>query len=115
MAQVEKLVTEAWQATDPDPIVLARGDAVVVGGRDEEWPGFVWCEAPTGRSGWVPAAFLDTPEGRTARATRASSARELTLAAGERVEILESIAGWSWSRTSGGATGWLPDRILGAI
>jgi hypothetical protein len=114
MTQNRKLVTEAWKATYPEPIELATGDAVVVGRRDAEWPEFVWCDAETGRSGWVPAAFLDTPEDAEATTTRAYSARELTATAGEPVEVLESAAGWSWCRTPRGTTGWLPDRVLAA-
>lgn len=115
MAPDRKQVIEAWEATYPEPIALAAGDTVVVGRRDDEWPEFVWCDAPTGRSGWVPAAFLDTPEGPEARATRAYSARELTASPEALVEVLESAAGWSWCRTGEGATGWLPDRILTAV
>lgn len=112
MAQRWKLVTEGWDATYSEPIVLREGDAVVVGRRDAEWPGFVWCDAEAGRAGWVPAAFLDTPDAETANAIREYSARELTVAAGELVDVLESTAGWSWCCSSGGSTGWLPDRVL---
>jgi len=115
MAQNWKLVTEEWEATYPEPIELAAGDTVVVGRRDEEWPDFVWCDASTGRSGWVPAAFLDTPNAAEATAIRAYSARELTVAAGEQVEVLESAAGWSWCRTATSTAGWVPDRVLAAL
>lgn len=114
MTHNRKLVAEGWKTTYPEPIELAAGDTVVVGRRDGEWPEFVWCDADTGRSGWVPADFLDTPDGVEAAATRAYSGRELTAAAGEPVDVLESAAGWSWCRTRDGSTGWLPDRVLAA-
>jgi hypothetical protein len=36
------------------------GDAVIVGRRDEEAPGWIWCEhATSGLAGCVPEVFLD--------------------------------------------------------
>lgn len=37
---------------------------------------------------------------------------ELTVHAGDRVEILRRLAAWSWCRDGSGGEGWVPDAYL---
>jgi SH3-like domain-containing protein len=91
----------------PDPICFAAGESLVLGGRDTEWPQFVWATDARGRSGWVHESRLDG-----AVAVRDYDARELAADAGARVQLLEEAGGWWWSRDARGECGWLPAREL---
>ena len=48
------------------------------------------------------------PAPRQAPARRDYDARELTVAAGERVECLETVGGWHLCRAADGRVGWVP-------
>jgi SH3-like domain-containing protein len=94
-----------------DPVRFARGESVLVGVRDSEWPEFVWATDAGGRSGWVHQRYLDGDHGE-ARATRDYTARELDATAGEEVHLIEEAGGWWWCENATGAQGWLPARDL---
>ena len=120
-------VTRAHAASSPDANRLRAGDRMIVGRRDTTWPEYVWCTAPDGREGWVPESLLRSAEapgpaaafgadgaapqpdaGRVALALRDYDARELTVAAGVRLEAFEEAGGWLWCRTKEGEYGWVP-------
>lgn len=107
------VVTEAWAASRADPVAVAVGDRVDHDGRRDDWDGhaWVWVAGPDGREGWVPGTVLAT-DGAGWRAGAAFDAAELTVAAGEAVEVLEATHGWSLCRAADGRRGWVPDRCL---
>lgn len=78
----------------------------MLGGRDDEYPGWIWATAPDGRSGWVPEHFL-TIEGDRGRSLRDYSAVELDVAEGSLVTVLEELLGWALVE-NGGRRGWVP-------
>ena len=85
-------VIKEWQPNYPDPIVLKAGETVAVEDRPSEWPGWIWCTAASGKSGWTPIAYLDRT-GDTARALHDYSAVELAVQPGDEVTLLESESG----------------------
>lgn len=99
---------EAWRATHEPALRVEAGERLAVGRRDDEWPGWVWCENAAGLGGWLPEEVVGG-----GRALAAFDARELTVAAGEALEPGERCAGWTWCRGARGAEGWVPDRCLG--
>jgi predicted enzyme related to lactoylglutathione lyase/SH3-like domain-containing protein len=105
-------IAGAHTASHTDPISLRPDDPVAVGRRSEEWPAFLWCTGPDGRSGWVLEEML-SPAAADRVAVAAYDARELTVAAGEVVEVVETAGGWSLCRAADGRSGWVPDAVLG--
>lgn len=95
----------------PDPIAFQAGEPVLVGARDTEWPGFLWCTDARGRVGWVHERYLGGDAG-TVSAVRDYDARELDARAGDIVELVEEAGGWWWSVDNNGRRGWLPVRDL---
>ncbi|MBL8297581.1 MAG: SH3 domain-containing protein [Rhodanobacteraceae bacterium] len=95
----------------PDPVCFVRGDAIVAGARDTEWPEFIWATDPAGRSGWVHQSYLSADRG-SVLGLRDYSARELDASAGERVRLIEQAGGWWWAENERGVQGWLPARDL---
>jgi len=95
----------------PDPIVIRAGDRLAVEERDSEWPGWLWCTAPTGKSGWVPERYLQR-HGQAATARRDYDATELTVHAGQVVTATTHEAGWRWCTDARGDSGWVPDEHL---
>jgi hypothetical protein len=108
---VRRTAIDDWTASRDDPVVLAAGDRVTVGRRDDTWPQYRWCIAPDGREGWVPDDVLEEkPEGWAAALPY--SARELTVRTGEQVEAIRFMADWWWCRNTAGDEGWVPERVL---
>jgi len=76
--------------------------------------GWVWCEAPDGRSGWAPRGWLAEAGGMwTAR--RDYDAIELTVAPGEVLEVVLEESGFYWARKETGETGWVPADHVSVI
>jgi len=95
------LAARAGEALVPDPARTATTDFL----------GWLWCRGPDGREGWVPEAWL-ARDGEAWRLLRDYSALELTLAEGQRVELLFSESGFLQVRTEAGEEGWVPDAVL---
>ena len=100
-------VTKAYTAQYSNPISFGAGEPVQVERGDPEYPGWFWCRA-SGREGWVHRSFLAACHGRTT-GVRAYSARELTVAEGDRAELLDRLDGWMFIRLDTEAEGWIPE------
>jgi hypothetical protein len=98
-----------------EPIRLELGDEVTVGERDTQWPAFVFVTAASGE-GWVPSRHLSADSG-TASVITPYNTKELDLAAGDEVDVLErdDASGWWWCRRADGAEGWVPVSALDPI
>jgi len=106
-------VLRAYQALYPDPLTVAPGDALRLGVCDQEYPGWVLATASNGKSGWIPEEFVDAV-GDFGKARRDFTSRELTVAAGEEVTLVERVSGWGWVRAGQGRAGWVPLHHLEA-
>ena len=98
----------------PDPIRLEAGDAVVLGRKDEQHPGWIWVISPTGNEGWAPESLIriDTPDSGVA--TNAYTARELDTQVGERLSCKSELHGWLWVENEKGESGWIPKESVRA-
>jgi hypothetical protein len=101
----------AYTRSYPDPIVMRAGDPLQAAQEDQEWPGWVWCTAADGRSGWVPVAYVDR-QGDRATARRDYSAIELSVAPGDELVAVVEESGWIWATNAQGETGWVPLQNL---
>jgi variant SH3 domain-containing protein len=90
-----------------DPIQVKRGDLLIVGEEDSEYPGWIWCENGQRKSGWVPDDCIET-DATGSRAKYDYSAVELRARVGERVFPIETKSGWVLCSNSDGDKGWLP-------
>ena len=100
-------VTKPYAAQYPDPISFEAGATVHVERDDPEYPGWFWCRGSSGKAGWVHRSFLEACSGTTT-GLRAYSAKELTVAGGERGRAIQQLDGWVYVRLDRGAEGWLP-------
>jgi len=88
-------------------LAAGRGEQLQCEARPSPWPGWLWCTAPDGRRGWVPAAWLEERDDDH-RLLRDYSAVELTVSVGETLEILRVESEWAWARKADGQCGWVP-------
>jgi uncharacterized protein YgiM (DUF1202 family) len=106
------LVVASYEPQYPDPLTLNSGDALkIVKRRDEEWPGWVFCETHSGKRGWVPETSIKI-DGEAAVAQQNYLAREVTVMEGEIVRIENVESGWAWVTNMTDATGWVPLKNL---
>jgi uncharacterized protein YgiM (DUF1202 family) len=97
-------VTKQWTAIYPQPLTIQAGEQLKVGRRDDEWPGWVWCETLAGVGGWMLERLLD----ENGCALNAYTARELTVQVGDELTVHTAESGWYWATTANGQSGWVP-------
>jgi hypothetical protein len=109
--RMTRTVTRAYTAQYSDPIAGSAGTRVRVIRQDDRYPGWWWCEAPTGHAGWVHERYVAiTGDEGTLRTQY--SAMELSAQLGEEVIVLEECGGWARVTDRLGRTGWLPLECL---
>jgi SH3-like domain-containing protein len=107
----EVIVREAYAAQYGDPIAFRHGETVQVQRADAEFTEWLWCRGPHGKEGWVHRSFLSQSSGR-AIAISDYSAKELTVAVGERGRVIRVLDGWAFVELHGPRVGWVPERVL---
>lgn len=105
-------VTTPYQCAYPNPIQFQRGESLLVGQRDEEFPGWIWVTTATGNAGWAPEAYLTCHSPLQGEANLDYSARELSVVVGQKVHLHHDHLGWSWVETQCGEQGWVPSSHL---
>jgi uncharacterized protein YgiM (DUF1202 family) len=106
------LVVSAYEAQYPEPLIMNAGDELkMVKRRDDEWPGWVFCESQNGKQGWVPENTIKI-DGDGAVAQQSYVAREVTVMEGEIVRIESVESGWAWVTNMTDETGWVPLKNL---
>ena len=99
-----------WTATYDPALKVAAGEPVTLRRRDDEWPGWAWCENRWGLGGWLPEDLVC--EGR---ALADFDSTELNAQAGDLVSATRRHAGWALCRADDGRTGWVPASCLADI
>ena len=107
MKSYQATVVAAHEVNYPDPIRFRAGDRVVVGGCDEEYPGWIWTTIESGNCGWAPDRILEI-SGGSAVALRDYEATELATQTGESLDVEYEVAGWAWASKQSGVAGWVP-------
>jgi hypothetical protein len=101
----------AYQSAYPGPFVLHPGDELVIGERESEWSGWLWCTDRWGESRWVPEAYVQR-RGDTGVALCDYDAAELSVDAGEELFVNRQESGWMWCTNRQGQSGWVPVKNL---
>jgi len=104
----EVRVIKPYRRPYENPIAVAKGDLVTPDfDKATDIEGWVWCTAEDGRSGWTPKAWLESSND-TWRITRDFNAIELTVAPGDKLELLTEESNFLWVRNQTGDLGWVP-------
>ena len=108
-------VIEPYQRPFNDPLVVGTGEPVEPDfDRPTDIEGWVWCIAGDGRAGWTPRGWLvEAADGW--HVDRPYSAVELTVAAGEVLDVEYEESGFYWVTSEDGRAGWVPCRNVTAI
>lgn len=119
MSATRYTVRIAHTSEYPDPITFRQGELLMVGDRyqgSQAWNDWFFCRTETHDGGWVPLQIIEPIDAATARAREDYSARELTVAEGERLTALKTLNGWAWCAREGTRDiGWVPLENLTAI
>jgi len=110
------MVIRSYESSSPDPIVLRKGERVILGQTyegEENWPHWVFCSKPDrSQGGWVPEQIIS--RGIEDGVIKENySAKELTMAENEVVQGLKELNGWVWcKRLNNHEIGWFPKDNL---
>jgi uncharacterized protein YgiM (DUF1202 family) len=104
-------VVKAYQSAFPDPVKLGEGEPVTVQEKKSEWEGWLWCVNREGRNGWVPEHYVSRDQ-NVCTMTVDYDATELSVEAGETLELHKRESGWWWCVNQTGAAGWVPEENL---
>jgi len=113
---VKKLarVIKAYQTAYAEPWCISIGEQILIGDRDTEWEGWVWCTNSVGESRWAPEIFFER-HGDIYIALRDYESTELSVQVGEILLIGEEECGWGWCSKDAGhsdQSGWVPLEFL---
>ncbi len=100
-------VTRDYEAAYSDPLILAKGQSVLIQERESEWPDWRWCTAPSGRTGWVPKSYVIRDKGAW-KAARNYDATELSVSKGQVLSAQFQESDWIWTIDEQGREGWVP-------
>ncbi len=104
-------VNLAYQKAYADPIRMQAGEALSIGDKETEWPGWIWCTGRNGKSGWVPAKYVERQD-HTGIALYDYDATELSVSAGQMLSLGQEESGWVWCTNQEGQSGWVPLECL---
>ncbi len=107
-------VIQSYQAVYLEALQMTKGDVLQVVRRDNEYPGWVWCTDARGKGGWIPETYLDLAS-KDAVALQDYTAAELTVQAGDQVDIAYEESGWMWVTDGAGCSGWVPATHIQVI
>jgi len=99
-------VKREYSSSYTDAIRFKDEDEVIVEDRQSEWEGWIWCRRSDGIARWVPESYVER-DNMTGTMRRDYSARELTIAVGDELIILEEECGWVWCRNGQNELGWV--------
>ena len=108
------LVIKDYQAEFLDPIVVEAGEPFTVSEQTSTWDNnpawiWLWCTNQRGKSGWVPKNIIQPQSDDQTGITHTSyDARELSVTAGQELNIELEESGWFWCRNQQGKQGWVP-------
>jgi hypothetical protein len=107
-------VIEAYNSPYPDPIIFRKGEKVQVGKEfndDPDWKDWVWCEGKNENQAWVPKQYLEIKAGMGIFLTE-YNAQELSVTAGEVLQVFEVVNGFGVAEKQDGERGWVPMKVL---
>jgi hypothetical protein len=106
------LVAVSYDKQYRDPLVMKTGDELkILKWKDDEWPGWIFCESQSGKQGWVPENMIKV-DADNAIAKQNYEASEVSVMEGEIVRIEKVEGGWAWVTNMTDETGWVPLRNL---
>ena len=113
--QEKALVISDYDAPFPHPLRGRAGDRLSTDrSKATGIPGWIWCTAADGRSGWVPESYL-RGDGANAFLLREYDAIELTVRTGDVLVIHAEESGFCWTENADGRHGWVPTTCLRRI
>lgn len=105
-------VQTAHTSNYPDPISFSPEDILITGRRDEEFPGWIWCQIANGNEGWAPLEFMRMTADNKAIAIQHYSAKELNTHKSETLETIQKLKAWILCRNQDGDEGRVPGKTL---
>ena len=104
-------VISDYKSPYKEPVKIRKGEILLIGNKESEWPGWVWCINKDGMERWVPRHYLKI-HGTSGIMLQNYDATELTVFIGEELVIEKEESGWVWVSNVEGKKGWIPLEII---
>ncbi|MCG7500124.1 hypothetical protein MHO82_24995 [Vibrio sp. Of7-15] len=94
----------------PNPIFLKKGEQVVLGEMDDEYPNWIFITTEAGSQGWAPIQYVDESSsgGKTGILLHDYDAVELNTTVGEKFCVQFELNAWFRVTRENGDIGWVP-------
>ena len=97
------------QSNYPNPIKFAAGESLIIGKRDDQYPGWVKVTTTDNNQGWAPLDFIELNSANNLGIAQFDyDATELTVHAGQTLTLISELNGWYWCANEAGCYGWVP-------
>ena len=100
----------------PDPIVIFKGDSLIIGEKyegPESWDNWFFCETLSQTRGWVPGQIIKWLQGNEGEAQQNYSAKEMDIEEGDILIGINHLNGWIWCQHPvSEEEGWVPAENL---
>ena len=100
-------VTKDYKAAYDVPLILAKGQTVLIRERESEWPDWCWCTDTTGLSGWIPKSYVSRDDDGW-KASKNYDSTELSVDKGRILSARFQESDWIWAVDEQGREGWVP-------
>ena len=101
---IKYIVVTSYKSQYPDPIEFSKGDLLVVGKRDTEYPGWIWVTTSNKNEGWAPETLINKTSTNSGNALAEYTARELDTETGDLLGCTKELHGWVWVENDRGAS-----------
>ncbi|GGX62719.1 SH3 domain-containing protein [Saccharospirillum salsuginis] len=104
------IVNQAHVSNYPNPIRFNKGDPLMLGALDTEYPGWIRTRTEDGNEGWAPVQYIDRDELNQSQGTANTdySAFELNTRQGDTLTVLSELNDWYRACNEDGTEGWVP-------
>ena len=104
-------VIEKYTSAYPNPIKFQKGEPLITGGRDDEYPGWILVTTKCGNEGWAPDQYININT-VPVTARQDYDAAELSIEIGQTLVMIHTLNDWAWVKTSSDQFGWVPCKTI---
>jgi hypothetical protein len=113
--EMKLIVIEEHRSNYPNPIFFRKGEILVVGEKDPDYPGWIRVTTRGNYQGWAPIQYLEFEDENKAIAIQDYTAFELNTCIGDELILHFELNDWGWVENKDGSCGWVPIKTTRVV